>query len=60
MKTKSAKQPKRSDTKMKDIKPKKDAKGGAGNLLLTTTYGRGTTASGAYSVGLVVDPNNPN
>jgi hypothetical protein len=47
MKTKAAKQPKRSDTKMKDIKPKKDVRGGR-------------TTGTAYASALIVDPDDPN
>jgi hypothetical protein len=42
MKTKTAAKSKKP--KVRDIKPKKDAKAGDGNLLISTTYGRGSFA----------------
>lgn len=48
MKTKTSKQPKQSKRTVKDMKPKKDAAGGAG-----------TTREGSAVGALVVDPTNP-
>jgi hypothetical protein len=43
MKTKSS-NPKKPKAKVRDMNPKKDAKGGNENLLISTTYGRGSFA----------------
>ena len=58
MKTKSAKQPKqaRLPKKLKDMKPKKDTRGGAGARISKMVI----DGDLSYASALVVDPSNPN